>query len=427
MADSHANVEEPILEVKSQVLTVAAIGLVFSIFLAALTYRDTHKPVQAIRGAMKETASGNLDVGLEIRTKDEFETIGQGFNSMVRSIKVREERLAGFNRISKVLLEFSDPDLLLSNALSNMAELTGSQIGAIYLYDEDTGVLKPETCCGISDAALGKLKKGEGLAGRCLAEQKTMTMAGDGGEGLFIDTGVVKVTPGGLAWFCLSFNEKPRGVLLMGSVGPYAEEKIEHMEQLVNQIAIALDNAIIRKEIEKLSVTDHLTGVFNRRRFSEVLSNEFKASFRYKYDIGVVMIDVDDFKSINDTYGHKQGDIVLSEISKVLKDHTRTTDVWARYGGEEFVGLVTHSNMEGVSILAEKLRKAVEAHQFTGLTGRQVTISLGVGFFPFDNVRDVDDIMRIADENLYKAKRNGKNQVVMPKAEEQEKVKLVRS
>ena len=420
-----ARTQARVSEMRTQILVVAAFGLLFSILLAALTFRDTHKPVRAIKGAMKETASGNLDVELEIRTKDEFESIGQGFNAMVRSIKIREAKLESFNQLSKVLLEFSDPETLLENALMKMMEFTGSQMGAAYVYNENTKALTSSACSGVSETDLAILMRGEGLAGRCISEQRTITLNLAENE-VSLDASFVKIRPAGLAAFCMAFKGMPRGVVLLGSTAPYTEADLRHTEQLVNQVAIALDNALVHKEIEKLSVTDHLTGVFNRRRFSEVLADEFSRAARYRYELGILMIDVDDFKAVNDTYGHQQGDIVLAELSWLLKEHTRSTDIWARYGGEEFVGLVTHAGADGVSILAEKLRKVVENHEFTGLKGQKVTVSIGVGMFPHEGAKTAEDVIKVADENLYEAKRNGKNQVVITRTEA-ERVKLVKA
>lgn len=425
VANRSAKAQARLTEMRTQILVVAAVGLLFSVFLAAITFRDTHNPVRAIRGAMKETASGNLDVELEIRTKDEFESIGQGFNSMVRSIKEREERIESFNQLSKVLLEFSDPETLLENALSKMMEFTGSQIGAAYVYNENTKALTSGACSGVAETDLAILMRGEGLAGRCIAEQRTILIGLDE-AGALIEASFVKIRPAGLAAFCMAFKDKPRGVILLGSTAPYSEAILRHTEQLVNQVAIALDNALVHKEVEKLSVTDHLTGVFNRRRFSEVLADEFNRAARYKYELGILMVDVDDFKAINDTYGHQQGDIVLAELSWLLKENTRSTDIWARYGGEEFVGLVTHSGPDGVHILAEKLLKVVENHDFTGLKGQRVTVSVGVGMFPHEGAKIAEDVIKVADENLYEAKRNGKNQVVITRTQA-ERMKLVKA
>lgn len=419
VAEPSSKVEANIARMKSQILGVAAAGVLFSLLLAALTYRDTLKPVMAIRSAMDETASGNLDVALDIRTKDEFESIGQGFNLMVASIKTREDRLESFNQLSKVLLQYNDPGMLLERALSKIAELTGSEVGVIYIYDDETGILKPEVLCGINKSGLSGTEKGEGLADRCFSEQRTLALLDlRNASGPVIDAGILKFNPAGLVWLCLTYNEKPMGVLLLGSISPYEKEMLKHMEHLVNQIAIALDNAMVHKEIEKLSMTDPLTGVFNRRRFGELLKEHFKAASRYKYETGLLMMDVDNFKYINDTFGHQQGDIILSEIGRLLRESTRSTDVLARYGGEEFVCLVAHTGKDGLLALAEKLRKTVETHRFPGLRDWQVTVSVGAGLFPSEGVRCEEDLVKAADENLYFAKRNGKNQVAFEKRPE---------
>ncbi|MCL4873524.1 diguanylate cyclase [bacterium] len=419
VAEPSSKVEAHIARMKSQILGVAAAGVLFSLLLAALTYRDTLKPVRAIRSAMDETASGNLDVALDIRTKDEFESIGQGFNLMVASIKTREDRLESFNQLSKVLLQYNDPEVLLDRALSKIAELTGSEIGVIYIYDDETGILKPEVLCGINKSGLSGTEKGEGLADRCFSEQRTLALLDlRNASGPVIDAGILKFNPAGLVWLCLTYNEKPMGVLLLGSISSYEKEMLKHMEHLVNQIAIALDNAMVHKEIEKLSMTDPLTGIFNRRRFGELLKEQFKAASRYKYEAGVLMMDVDNFKYINDNFGHQQGDLILSEIGRLLRENTRSTDVLARYGGEEFVCLVTHTGKEGLLALAEKLRRTVETHRFPGLRDWQVTVSVGAALFPSEGIRGEEGLVRAADENLYFAKRNGKNQVAFEKESE---------
>lgn len=408
-------IERHITSIENRIFIFALIGTFISIMLAYFSYRDTSRPIKAIRSAMKDTESGVLEVELNLRTRDDFEQIGVGFNRMVEAIRVREVRLRRFNELSKILIQYNDPDVLLERALSSVIELTGSNLGVVYIYDDETGVLKPAVSSGIGEAELKKLNKGEGLGGRCASTQKTVVLEDITSADLTLEAGLLKIRPAGLVWFPMCYREKTKGVLVLGSLNPYTSEEAGHIELLVTQLAIALDNALIHKEIEKLSVTDPLTGIFNRRRFVEVLDNEFKASKRYKYNLGVLMVDVDNFKSINDTYGHQQGDVVLTELSRLLREKTRTTDVWARYGGEEFIGLITHCGLEGMQILSEKLRKSVEGHRFPGMNGKKITVSIGVGYYPFEGVKDMDDLIKIADDNLYEAKGNGKNRVVMHK------------
>ncbi|MBI1912225.1 MAG: diguanylate cyclase [Deltaproteobacteria bacterium] len=398
---------------EKSIVMFAGIGVLFSILLAFFVYRDTAKPIAAITGAMDEISKGNLEVRVEIKTKDEFENIGEGLNQMVNSIRIREERLDRFNELSKILLEYNDPEELLDKALTRMIELTDSNMGVVYIHDDKNESLKPLASYGVGEEELKKLKVGEGLAGKCASERKTIILQDITDANLSLETGFSKFRPSGLVYFPMNYKEHLNGVFVIGSLSPYIEDEIKHLEHLVTQIAIALDNALTHQEIEKLSVSDPLTGIYNRRHFIELLENEFTAAKRYKYILGIMMIDIDDFKFINDNFGHQQGDRVIVEVSRIMRDKTRSTDTWGRYGGEEFIGFASHCGMEGMTILAEKIRKGIEDFDFPSMNGRRVTVSIGVAFFPSEGVKDLEDLIKSADENLYKAKRSGKNRVVV--------------
>ncbi len=387
-------------------------GATLSLFLALVVYLDTSRPVNAIMDAMKETSGGDCDVRLEIKTGDEFEKIGAGFNMMAESIRLREERLDRFNDLARILIEFTEPTVLLNKALEKMVELTGSGIGAVYLHNQVCGTLYPAASYGVAAEELKKLNVGEGFAGKCASEKKTVIADDLDDAGLKFETGFSRLRPSTVAWFAMTYKDKLSGVFVLGSLKPFPRDDIRYIEGLISQISISLDNALVHKEVENLSFTDPLTGIFNRRHFFDLIESEFTGARRYRYNLAVLMIDIDDFKSINDTFGHQQGDIVLNGVSHMLREKTRTTDVWARYGGEEFIGFVSHCSREGVLTLAEKIRKNVESIDFQGLGSRKVTVSVGVGYYPFNGIKDLDDLVKAADDNLYLAKKNGKNMVM---------------
>jgi len=156
-----------------------------------------------------------------------------------------------------------------------------------------------------------------------------------------------------------------------------------------------------------LAETDRLTGLFNKGKFNEVLKKEIERVKRYKRPLSLIIFDIDHFKRINDTYGHKVGDEVLKELAKVIKKSVRKTDFVARWGGEEFVILALETDLEGAFKLAEKIRKTVEEHEFP--TVKNVTVSLGVAQY-IDGESPEDFIIR-ADMALYKAKEGGRNRV----------------
>lgn len=160
-------------------------------------------------------------------------------------------------------------------------------------------------------------------------------------------------------------------------------------------------------ELEKLYVTDRLTQLYNRHKLDEVLENERSRSRRFGRPFGVILLDVDNFKSVNDTYGHQAGDHVLTEIAKILKDNTRKTDVTGRWGGEEFLVIVPETTPESIRDLAEKLREAIAGYHF-GIAGRK-TSSFGVAVFR--QHEQIKDLLARVDEALYRAKNSGRNTV----------------
>ncbi len=403
-----AEVKRHIKATETDILILACLGALLGLGLAYFVYIDTTRPINAVANAMKGIADGDLDSRLELRTKDEFEMIGSGFNAMAESILIREKRLESFNEISKVLLAAKNPDELIKTAVEKLTELTGAEVSLAYLYDEATGVIREVAGFGAVEG-LGNIGRGTEAALRCVHERRTIIQHDE--NAVSANCTAAPVGRKSDAWFPLMSNGDPIGTVMLGRIDLPDNEETDHLTSVIGQISLALDNASTRKEMERLSITDHLTSLYNRRHFFSSMKKDFELSKRYLTPVAVIMIDIDNFKMINDTYGHQQGDVVLSELSALLKGHTRATDLWARYGGEEFIGYVTHTGAEGVFTLAEKLRRAVETHRFTGLEGKRITASFGVAFCPYDVAKDTEDLIKISDERLYIAKKSGKNRV----------------
>ena len=161
------------------------------------------------------------------------------------------------------------------------------------------------------------------------------------------------------------------------------------------------------EKFRTLSEIDALTGIYNKGKFNRVLDDELKKVRRYKRPLGLILFDIDHFKQINDTFGHQVGDYVLKEIAKIVKSNIRNTDIFARWGGEEFVILAPETDINGLKMLAEKLRKAIEDHQFDKV--KKVTASFGVTEATPEDTTDT--VVRRADEALYLAKDKGRNRV----------------
>lgn len=157
------------------------------------------------------------------------------------------------------------------------------------------------------------------------------------------------------------------------------------------------------------ATTDELTGLFNRRFFWECLRKESSRADRTKSSYSIIIMDIDDFKDVNDIYGHLNGDKVLSTIATIIKNGVRKTDTLARFGGEEFIVLLPDTSVENAAIVADKLRKTVAGKYFDFMKNN-ITLSMGVA--DSDEGDSFENVIQIADERLYKAKANGKNQVV---------------
>jgi len=186
---------------------------------------------------------------------------------------------------------------------------------------------------------------------------------------------------------------------------------------LVNYIiSKSIENSVLFEEKKFLAEKDALTGVYNRRYLFESLGNSIYNARRYGQNLGLLMFDIDDFKHVNDTYGHMVGDRVLKAIGNVMNRLKRQTDVVGRYGGEEFVILCNGTTLKSCLVVGERARKDVEDLVFEGIDDLKVTIS--VGGVSYDAIKDMDgedadNLIKWADKALYKAKANGKNQVVV--------------
>jgi diguanylate cyclase (GGDEF)-like protein len=192
-------------------------------------------------------------------------------------------------------------------------------------------------------------------------------------------------------------------------------ETIEQQAAEINSFASRLDQAY--KELEATNVRlretsfkDEVTGLYNRRFFSIRLEEEMQRHRRFNHPVSVVLTDLDGFKAVNDELGHAVGDETLREIAQILMKHSRGINVVARYGGDEFVVLLVETSKAGARLYADRIRQVVSTYPFSH--GKRITASFGIASLPDDEAATSEELVRIADEALYAAKRAGKNQVV---------------
>lgn len=217
-------------------------------------------------------------------------------------------------------------------------------------------------------------------------------------------------------------KESVIGTFLLRTASPLTDgitDRIYKLCQLVANIsANALENAILfesmktaQEYFEEMSIRDGLTKLYNHRHFYTRLEEEFSRATRYHTPLSIVFFDIDDFKRINDNYGHTHGDTVLKQIGQLMKSVARESDIAARYGGEEFAIILPSTAAAGALDVATRLSSMIREQTFENLDGERITISIGTSTYIGRNVQSYDQLIRLADEAMYKAKSQGKDHI----------------
>ena len=360
---NHARERELLLAV---LLSLLLIGIV-----AFLQGRSIVRTVQGLVVSANELARGNLKSRVEVRGRDELAVLGRSFNTMAEELENRLEELEAererlreaFSRLGAALAATHDSKQLMRVVVETVADATGAD-GAVLLGRSGDVV---ET----GDPA-----------------------AGD-------DTFELPLAASGTQSF---------GTLVL--YGPcFDEESRETARSLVAQAAVALENARLHGVVERQALVDGLTGLANRRQLEEELEAELARAERLGGSTALVFADLDDFKAVNDLYGHPAGDAVLCAFAELLRESVRAIDTAARFGGEEFTLLLPGTDAVGATNVAERVRAALAERVIVAPGGAaiRITASFGVATSPPSSVGE--ELIAAADAALYDAKHAGKNRV----------------
>jgi diguanylate cyclase (GGDEF)-like protein len=246
-------------------------------------------------------------------------------------------------------------------------------------------------------------------------------------EAAVIDAGqVAEIQIGGASALAAPLGASDEGDQVIGIVSvargdrAFTADERELFAYLTSGASVSVENVDLHETVQRQAVTDELTGLFNHRRFQEVIAAEVERARRYGHEMGLIMLDIDNFKQVNDTYGHLQGDMVLREVARVLRQSSREIDEPARYGGEEMAVALPQTDLEGAYQFAERVRRRIEALELPlpggGNGTLKVTASFGAASLGAAGDTDKDALVAAADGALYEAKRAGKNRTVRASA-----------
>ncbi len=298
-------------------------------------------------------------------------------------------------------------DGLITAIIRLTKDLTGSGAVEIYIFERASERLHLVAAYGTNRESGVEVRPGEGLIGKAVS-MKTILSRGHPGINV-ADTeqaGIETATP-------VLFKDSVLGAIAIGKMQNYTGNEKRFLAMLSDLMGVALNNIKNLAMANEEATRDALTGLYNKKYFLEKAGDALLSSENYDFPFSIFIFDIDNFKHYNDTNGHVQGDVVLREIGRLLRENTRSTNIVARYGGEEFVLLLHNVRNSEALKCADNIRKFIESHPFP--CGEKqplgcISISGGVASFPVDGAT-VEDIIKHADEALYVSKNSGRNRV----------------
>jgi diguanylate cyclase (GGDEF)-like protein len=384
----------------------AALGafLVIALVFIALLTRTLSGQVAEMLAAARRIGEGDFSRKIPVHGSDEMAGLANEFNKMSDRLRdqmdeLRSQRLEierSVQRIGEAFASGLDREALLEIVVETTVGACNAEFGLIAL----SGHVGAEAQAGkatdaMQEAALAAEE--EALRARDVVDAQR-----DGAQAMSSPLSR------------MGRPEETLGAMTVARTGsPFAPEEHDVFRYLVGQASASVENVSLHEMVSQQAVTDELTGLANNRALRDWLAREAARATRFSHDLSLLMLDIDDFKQVNDTYGHLQGDAVLRLVGEILESEARAVDQPARYGGEEFVVALPETDTEGAVGLAERIRARIAAQGVPRVDGDgaiRVTASLGVASIPA-TARDVQELIAVADAALYEAKRAGKDRV----------------
>ncbi len=373
--------------------------------VTAERFEQTEAFSQAVRTCMPKATS--LQLTVSVTTK------------LARLLQEQAAREVAINRIASAIRSSLSLPSVLQTTVDEVGRALGVQLSGLHVegeneqspvmkcYFRDGEPTEEDRAALVNDLYAYHTQLARRLKHYVLDEQRGTSAQSED------ETRPLAVVP-------LLYQARSMGVLLVCSDDPHRiwqENELLLLRTVADQVAVAVNHARLFTQMQQLALTDGLTGCVNRRSFEMQLERDLRLATRMRQPVSLIMLDIDHFKRVNDTYGHDAGDAALRFLADVLRDELRGVDTAARYGGEEFAVILPQAGLDGALIVAERLRSRLETTEVPGIGF--ITGSFGLATFPL-HANSRDGLVGSADRALYQAKHAGRNRICTPPSEQTE-------
>jgi len=397
-----------------RILIIFLASILLSVIMSIVLSNSITDPVLKIITTAKHISEGKYETHITEQRSDEIGELIQAINEMSKNIKKTIDKLLTLNRTGEILTLTIDLQESLKLAINLSLEIIGASKGIILLYNNEEHMFSLGTMSGftsvkvIDDELFIEMNKFSLKPDKSAVDfftNKPDTYSIEELENIpqmkqpmewMRATGSKLIMP-------FMIKQDLRGIIMLDAT----VSDREFLKTLINQISLSLENARLYHE----AIIYGLTKLYVHRYFEIQLSMEIKRCQRFNKNLSVLMIDIDHFKTFNDTYGHQAGDFVLKEVSNLIKSSTRSIDIVSRYGGEEMSVILPETDAEGATTIAEKIRSKIEGNIFN-YQKHQLRVNVSIGVTGWDgSFNTYEALIEAADTALYQAKREGRNRV----------------
>lgn len=400
-----------------RILIIFIAAAILSLIMSLVLSNSITAPILKIINASKAISEGKYDIHINEIRNDEIGYLITSINDMSKNIKRTIEKLTTLNRTGEILTLTIDLQESLRVAINLSLEILGASKGLILLYTKEDNMFVLGTTSGFQSVKV--------IDDELFVEMSKFSLKPDKSSLDYIleKPNIYGITElenipqmqqmlnwvratGSRTLIPFMIQQDLRGIMMLDIE---VNDK-EFLKTLINQISMSLENARLYHE----AIIDGLTKLYVHRFFEIQLTTEIKRCQRFGKKLSALMIDIDNFKKLNDTYGHQAGDFVLKEVSNLIKSSIRSVDTVSRYGGEEISIMLPETDIEGAATIAEKIRSVIDTNIFHYQKNMlRVSVSIGVAEWDKELKQTYETLVSEADKALYRAKHEGKNRVCL--------------